>query len=299
MAFSLGMHSLLAIILIGGAAFESTPRTVNVATLTMLPANILDTPGVGGGSPNAVPPPPQPAPAAPPEVQPIAPPRPLPQTPPPQPAISKPAPPKPVKLPEPKPIEREIPEPAPHALLPAPKPARKTHEVQVDYTPYNASANKVKKPKTDENDEAAANAAAAASAARAEARRQKAFRQALASLDSGLTSKASSRSAPEDNPGEGGPSFADYGSVVRSIYDGKWMRPDNVANKFAITRVKIVVAHDGAIMSAEIVGPSGESVVDKSVERALRAVSSLPEFPHGATDSQRTFYINFNLHADE
>ena len=295
LAFSVGMHSLLALIFIGSAAFESMPRQDNMPILNMIPARILDNSGVGGGSPTAQPPPPQPITPAQvqPQPQPVAPqPVAQPKTAPPEPV--KRAEPKPERI-EPKPVERELPAPTPRAELPSPKPPRKTHEIQVDYTPYNAESSKRAKPKTDE----AANASASAAAkARADARRDRAIKQALQSLESGLEVKASQRTVV-DTKGDGGESFADYNTVVRSIYFRAWTTPDNVANKLAEAKVKLVVARDGSIISAEIVDHSGEAGVDKSVERVLRAVSRLPAFPAESHDQQRTFFILFNVEAKE
>jgi protein TonB len=181
---------------------------------------------------------------------------------------------------EPKSVEREL----PRAELPSPKPPRKAHEVQVDYTPYKASSKERAKPKTDD----AALAAAA--------RRERAIKQALQSLQSGLEVKASQRTIV-DTKGEGGEAFADYNTAIGSIYYHAWTTPDNVANKLAEAKVKLVVARDGSIISAEIVNSSGESAVDKSVERTLRAVTRLPEFPSQSHDQQRTLFILFNLEA--
>jgi len=287
LAFSVGLHSLLAVILIGSAAFETMPHQDNMTVLNMIPARLLDSAGSGGGNPNAAPPPPQ--------MQPV---NPQPQPTPAQPvAQPKPAPPEPVKRveqrqerTEAKPVERELPDMK--AELPSPKPPHKEHEVKVDYTPYEARKMERSKPKTDDSNSAAAAASAAT------ARRDRAIRQALQSLQSGLEVKASQRTIV-DVKGEGGEAFANYGDAVRSIYDSKWIAPDNVANKLAEAKVKIVVQSDGTILSAEIVDASGESAVDKSVERALRAVTSLPKFPEGTHDQQRTFLIRFNLEAKE
>jgi len=254
----------------------------------------LDNVENSGGNPNAATPPqmvaPQPQPPAPQPPQ---------QQPAPQQAVVQPkaAPPEPVKRTEPKreeprPVERT--EPA-RAELPSPKPVKKEHEIKVDYTPVNAKASREKPKKQDDSkaQEQAANAAAAAAAAR----RERAIRQALQSLQTGLEVKASQRTIV-DVKGPGGEAFADYGSVVRAIYDSKFVPPED-ANKLDEAKVRIVVQRDGSILSAEIVSPSGESSWDKAVDRALRAVSSLPKFPEGTTDQTRTFLIRFDVKASE
>jgi len=55
------------------------------------------------------------------------------------------------------------------------------------------------------------------------------------------------------------------------------------------------VARNGNIISASIIRRSGVGVVDRSVQQALDRVRSLPAFPEGAKEAQRTYNINFNL----
>jgi protein TonB len=288
LAFSVGMHSLLLVILVGSAAFESMPKQDNMVVLNMIPSRLLDSEGSGGGNPNAATPPAQPV-AQPPPPTPVPQAQQQQQQ---QPVQTQPKPPapQPVRRVEPQPVERPIPDT--RAELPSPKPEKKAHEIKVDYTPYTASSKPSRsKPKVDTSE--SDNAAAAAAA-----RRDRTLRQALQSLESGLEVKESQHTLV-DVKGEGGEAFANYGDAVRSIYDHKWLAPDNVANKLAEAKVKIVVQRDGTILSAEIISSSGEDAVDKSVDRALRAVSSLPHFPEGANDQQRTFIIRFNLEAKE
>jgi len=301
LAFSVGLHGLLLAVLIAGSAFAPAPKDNDLVLLNMIPANILDKAGVGGGSPQAValqpaPPPPQPQAQA----------QPTPLPPPPKPERQErrteiPKPVEPKRRVEPKEITRAEPEPAPaeHGLAPEPKPRRKPHEVQVDYTPASTQFNKSKKQKeTDEARQAAIEAdqarAAARASARAEARRQREIKAALDTLASGVAATAAQH-VTIDNEGEGGPSFADYKTVIYSIYNRNWIRPDSTVNRGAQAKVRILVGRDGSIISAEIVTPSGEASMDRSVERDLRSVKSLPPFPAGAQDQQRSFFILFDL----
>jgi TonB family protein len=303
MAFSVGAHTLLLVVLIGGAAFESRPKTDNMQILSMIPAKIFDEQGVGGGNPMAPEnPPPQPMMQQTP--QPVtAPPQPQPtpvqqvqQVQPQQPVAQQKPPPEPQRRVEPKPVEREVPDTK--ADLPSPTPPKK-HEIKVDYTPYNASSAKKTKmrPKTDDSQAQAS--AAAAQAAAADAKRRRAIQQALNNLQTGLEVKTSQQRSVVDTKGDGGEAYADYNSVIQSIYFHAWTTPDNVANKLAQAKVKLVLSRDGSILSADIIDSSGESAVDKSVERALRSVTHVPSFPSTSHDQQRTFYILFNLEAKE
>jgi len=310
LVFSVGMHVLLGVILIGGAAFQPSRKSSDFEVITMIPSKIVDEPGVGGGSPDASPPPAQPVaqPAAQPPAQPAPQPQPQEVTPPkPKPVEvvkmveSKPKPVEPERVverkPEPKP---EVVETSPHGDLPTPKPTKKKpHEVQVDYTPYDASSAKKIKERA-ARDEADAQAAAEASAAKAKARQGRAIREALNSMASGLTERTAAKTVV-DLQGSGGEAFADYKTVIFNVYRSAWRRvkPDVVANKLASAMAKIVVGRDGAIISAEMISPSGDAGMDKSVERALRAVKSLPPFPAEAHDQQRSFSIQFDLTSEE
>jgi outer membrane biosynthesis protein TonB len=55
-----------------------------------------------------------------------------------------------------------------------------------------------------------------------------------------------------------------------------------------------VIRRDGTVVEARIVKPSGIRAMDKSVERALELKFIAP-FPEDAKDSERLFYINFDL----
>jgi TonB family protein len=286
--FSAGMHGLLGIILLGSSAFRDKPATKDIPILNMIPANILDRAGAGGGSsePAAAPQQPQqpqhlvqapqPAPAA------IQTPRP----------VTRQQPVEPVERPRPRKVEREpTPEPA-MASEPVAKPPRKHHEVVADFTPAT-SANL--KAKTHPSDTAAAD-----SASRATARRlQRQIAQSLDALASGVRSSGA-KGTVVDMPGQGGgEAFAGYETVIYNVYFHAWITPDGVANTLAGADVKIVVARDGTILSAEVVNKSGERALDKSVERVLREVAKLPPFPASAHDEQRSFLIRFNLEAKE
>ena len=77
------------------------------------------------------------------------------------------------------------------------------------------------------------------------------------------------------------------------------LTPDNVADKLAGTDVKIVVARDGTIISAEIVNKSRERrSTDPSNELCGRWTIAALSRPM-ARDEQRIFLIRFNLNAKE
>ncbi len=94
-------------------------------------------------------------------------------------------------------------------------------------------------------------------------------------------------------PGESDASYASFKDALASIYYDAWTPPNNTDNDDAIIRVRIVISRDGSVISAKIIGPSGDSRVDASVQRAIDRVSSVPAPP--GNDSQRTVILNFNL----
>jgi TonB family protein len=123
------------------------------------------------------------------------------------------------------------------------------------------------------------------------------------SLDHLASGVQSSAAAPTvvDVPGVGGGGevFAGYRDIVRSAYYRAWIAPENGVRTTTLPEVQIVVARDGSIIRAELVSPSGDASLDKSVLRALQAVTKLPPFPASAHDTERTFRIRFNLDLKE
>jgi TonB family protein len=287
--FSAGMHGLLGIILLGSSAFREKPSTKDIPILTMIPSRILDEAGAGGGSPEpAAPPQPAPVPSQPvaqaaqPAPQVVQPPQP----------VAPPRPAEPVERPVPREVEREpVPQPV-VANEPEARPVHKVHEIHVDYTPADSVARQTK-TKTSAS-------APVESSSSAESRRlRREIAESLDALASGVKSSGAQGTVVQ-MPGQGGgEAFAGYETVVYNAYYHAWITPDSVADKLAGADVKIVVARDGTIISAEIVSKSGEPALDKSVGRVLRAVTKLPPFPTSARDEERTFLIRFNLEGKE
>jgi colicin import membrane protein len=97
--------------------------------------------------------------------------------------------------------------------------------------------------------------------------------------------------------GMGGEAYANYSQAIKTIYTEAWLTPDDVTDDAATVRVEVTIARDGRIVSSSVLKRSGISSLDKSVQAALDRVERrrLPPFPEGASDTQRTFKINFNL----
>jgi len=287
--FSLGLHGLLTVILFASAGFSSNPPPMDLQVLTMIPANIVDKAGSGGGTPvvNLTPQPPaQPKPQ--PQSQPL---------PPAQPQTVKTekaervqiaAPPEHKETIRPLPVPDDTKELTLESKPKPPKPSSR-HEIHPTYTEAS-DAKSVKKT---------AKSPSSTSPARSEARRLKEIENSLAALASNVRSSGSPNTIVDVEGIGGGAAFANYRDVVFSFYYRAWITPDNAASRLSSADAKVTIARDGRIISAELVRSSDDRALDKSVERALREVTKLPPFPASTEDTQRTFVIRFNLEAKE
>ena len=277
-----GFHLLLVLVLLFGAAFftqHSKPDDTKV--LDVIPANLIDA-AFSSGVKNAQPPAPTPI---------VKPPEPTPQPPQPVPVVTPP--PKPVVTP-PEPVKHLDPEPVkPQKLTPddltpldpvksVTKPAPKKPEISL-----TTVVRKFPKVALDTS------AADAAREAEKEAKKRAA---AIAKALTSINKNASSATTVE-MPGTGSVSYANYASVVKSIYEQAWTPPDDTASDDANTKVTVTIGRDGSVISSRILNPSGDSRVDNSVRRTLDRVTFVAPFPDGAKEKERTFIINFNLKA--
>jgi TonB family protein len=102
-------------------------------------------------------------------------------------------------------------------------------------------------------------------------------------------------SATEIAPiGNSSAAAANYGQVVKSVYEQAWVLPDDVEADQANTKVRVTIASDGTVISARIITGSGDAKLDASVQRTLDRVQFIAPFPSGSTDKERTYIINFN-----
>ena len=293
---SASLHFLLFALLVFGPAFISSTsrRTDNLPMLDVIPAKLIDDAMSGGGQPAAAKqtetPPESKAPADPVTV----PPAPKLEPPTPAPVESKPKP-----IVEMKPIVEQKPtiekqEPRlpvkqttkltktksapPEKILP------KKNEPTVDLKPAVRS--------TAESLARKAKAEAAAKAREAAEEWKGQINKSLQALRSDL-----SPSTTIEAVGTGGEAYANYSQAIKTIYTEAWLTPDDVTDDAATVRVEVTIARDGRIVSSSVLKRSGISSLDKSVQAALDRVERrrLPPFPEGASDTQRTFKINFNL----
>jgi outer membrane biosynthesis protein TonB len=291
------LHGLLVLVLLVGPAFLAPKAPVNdLPLLTMIPAKLVDEAIFGGGAPGqpaatpapaptpvstlplAVKPAPLPAPAAPKPIQPVVKPTP------------KAAEPEAIELPKPpKPTTKEPDETAVD-LEKRPKPSGKILP-EVTLTPVvrksgkaSAEANKKAQARADAQERAEAMASY-----------QKNVNKVIGGIRSGLSSSVTIEGIGEG--GTGGVAYANYGQAIASLFDHAWYDPPTeIADNSLTTLVRVVISRDGTVL-ARIVRRSGNVVLDKSVERAMLRVRTVPLFPEGAKDNERIYQFKYNLEA--
>jgi TonB family protein len=297
---SAAAHGLLALVLLVGPAFLSPKAPVNdLPLLTMIPAYLVDEAVFGGGAPGqpAVSPTPAPAPAPVATPPPTVAPAPLPEPPAPKPAppVLKPTPkaaePEEAEPPKPAKVKTTEPDETTFDSEKQPKPsAKKLPEVKL--TPIirktNGKARAEEARKAQERADAQAHAEAVAGY-------QKSLSKVIGGIRTGLSSSVTIEAIGEN--GTGGEAYANYGQAIKTIFDQAWYDPPTEIPDDITTKVRIVISRDGTVVSARISRPSGNAVLDKSVERAMRRVKTVPAFPSGSKDNERIYDINYSLQA--
>jgi TonB family protein len=297
---SASLHGFLLVALVFGTAFlRSEKKMIDIGPVIDI-VNAIPTDRMvnSGGNPNGNPNPPAPAP--PPKVTPQPlPPQPKPEPEPPQP---KPKPPEPkvVKKPDPVPDVPKI-----KAELPVQKPKKVEKKPLVKETPP------VSKPISTKvvvrtNDPVRMAQALAQKAAREKAEREYARKVAQYNAERarvisqvggivGGVGKSLTHSTVVAPLGPGSLAFANYGAIVRDIYDRAWHIGQDLTDDDSTAVARVTIRKDGTVEEAKLYRRSGNSLLDKSVQRALDTVRKVAPFPEGATDSERTFNIEFNL----
>ncbi len=96
-------------------------------------------------------------------------------------------------------------------------------------------------------------------------------------------------------PGGGGETYAGVEQAILSAYDRVWVSPEGMDTSEAVVEVSVTIEADGTVTSAHITRPSGDARVDKSVQRALEQISSIP----GWDGKRRTVEFTFKSRAKE
>jgi hypothetical protein len=265
------LHGLLVLILFVGPGFfrRETPPD-NLPMLKVIPLTAIDA-ALNSGVARATPPP----------AAPVTPPTPV--TPPPEPT---PEPPKPVVTPEqpvqpPKTEEPDTPDEK-TTEEPSPLPLKPKHKIEVDIT--KTVVRKVTKTHDDTAQKEAEERAEARAERDEERKREREISRITGSLEHNL-----SHSTDVEMPGNSSASYANYGQIVKSIYEQAWIPPDDADNDNANPLVHVVIASDGTVISAHLTEPSGDAAVDASVRRVLERVKFIHDSRvSGRLNRQRT-----------
>jgi TonB family protein len=267
---SAALHTLLLLVLLIGPAFlvSKTKPAPDMPVLDYIPAILIDEALSGGGTPNAVLPPPNAQP-----LGPVAPPATQPPKAAPQPELKKH-----------QPKETEAPETKPDK--PSPDAKNKLEVGDKKLVTRWSPKKSAPKQTPSKND------------AESDARQSHAERQALFNGVLERLQKNAPSSTVIGIPGPGGPAYANYGQVIKSIYEKAWNRPTEAEHESDEVDVEVTIWRDGTVIRSKIVRRSGNPALDKSVENVLERVRTVPAFPAGAKDDQRTFNITFRLKAN-
>jgi TonB family protein len=158
---------------------------------------------------------------------------------------------------------------------------RKTREINADTTVVTSSAADAKAKRD-------AQAKAAAAEQKRLAGIAAAFKSATTGIRGGVSKSTEIRLA---GPGGGGLPYANFLSAVQTVYYNAWHQPDS-APELAV-KVSVSIARDGTVISAHVVSPSGNSVLDKSVRETIERVKFAAPLPDNSTEDSRTVIINF------
>lgn len=278
---SLAMHVFLLLLLVLGAAFfvPSKTKSSDLPLFKVVARKLVDDAlSGGGGNPKITPSDAQQ------KGETL-----VPQPPPPQPVVKPPAP-KPQKPVEPPLVKKS--EPITPTKKPTPGP-KETTKKPTETTPLKPAPLDLK-PTTRKPTDVARQQRDAEAKRAAEAGRQlaKEFSKARESLREGFQS-----GTVVDPGGPGGEAYVNYAQWVKTVYEEAWDVPSDLMDEDSTAKVTVTIARSGHVLSAHIEGRSGNSTLDKSVQRALDRVKFVAPFPEGAKEEQRTFTINFNLKA--
>lgn len=309
---SAALHGLLLVVfLFGSAFFSSKQKTVSLQVIQLQGAiptdKLISTGGSPTGAQNPAPPAPMPEP-----------PKPLPPQPePPKPELVKPEPPKPEPQKEvvkSKPVETKKdvkPTPKEKGEMVQKKDTSKPTKDVVESKPTRTiSTNVIKRSAADL---AAARAAAEADAKRraaiADAQRQYAkqwseYQQRMAALNSqingvigGVGRSLGDKTVVELPHGDGGVAYVHWGSLVGERYKAAVYESHPQSDEDAIAVIRVTISRSGVVRDAKWIRKTGNSLLDKAVDRAMKTVRTVPPFPEGASDSERSFNINIGFEA--
>lgn len=288
---SSGLHGFLVLVLVFGSAFLAVQKPSPPPLLNVVPTRLVDAAlAGGGGNPNLAPTPDRIKGSTLNSITPPAQPEPPKQQTPPKREEPRPEPP---KAETPKKVEPVKPtKPVKEEVKPVEEPKR---SILTDLKPVDKGD--IQKKRDKEEAEARETARKAANA-----RAQKAaaiLADAQKSLNDSLTviKRGFNDGVQVDVGGPGGEAFADYKMFVQMAYDNAWIVTPELTDDSFVALIRVTIARSGRIIASRITRPSGSTTMDRTIQKAMDKVRAdgLPPFPAGATDSERSFTIEFNL----
>lgn len=311
------LHGSLCLIFLVASAFTREKTPPEVVTLVDLNGILTDSASSGGGpgqpASDQKPGPAQPAPELEPQpVQPTPPPPEHKDVVPPKPA-PKPVVQEPDKVDKP---EKDIPDEGDYVVKPKKKTVRKKMDLDLSKTVDLSDVKKERQAEELKKQEADERARERAAQKDYERRRNaiNGVKKAITGTGKALSSTVSrtgSAGVVVDLGGTGnggggggggggdGPAMSNYRDYISTIYNNAW-HPDTITGH-PVTVVEVVISRDGTIKSSSITRASGNSAMDKSVQRALDRVtrSGVRPFPSESTDSQCSYRIKFDPETKE
>ena len=219
----------------------------------------------------------------------------------------------PTPRPTPKPTATRAPKPTPTAKptpksTPKPKPKSSPKKLLAKASPKASATRKEKE--NEENDETAKKKEIAKTAlAKKEAAKSNADESGESSEKSAKkavaahTGKKPGSGAGGEGTGAGGSSeFGWYGNMLHDRFYSEWMQPTtNIPSGAKISAlVKIRIEKDGTVSDFKIVKPSGNVVIDESVEAVAKRVTQVDPLPAGLGDGGHyDVNINFEVNPNE
>jgi TonB family protein len=195
--------------------------------------------------------------------------------------------PKPTPKPTPRPTPKPTPKPKPSATpkrkaTPKPTPNEKEETPAKEVTKKKTTANKKKESEGDQKSS------------------EKPAKKAIATDGKGETKGRAGTDG--HGSGEGGASeFGWYGNMLHDRFYSEWVQPTTVVASGAklSALVKIRIQKDGRVSDFEIVRPSGNVVVDESVQAVAARVKQVDPLPSGLGGDYYDVTINFEFNAGQ
>ena len=263
---SIGLHVLVAALLIAVAAFFITKPEKVAPTLSMIAPEVLD---------NLLNP--QSAPVQP-RVTPT----------PPQPPVQRNRAPEP---PTPRPPKKVAPVPTPTPPKPLPKKASPTKKT----TPPKSTPPKKRPPiKINASTKTVNGGGSTSRSPVAPPIRPSVNTEGLGKTVKNLRTQLSA-GIKVNVSGANAAAFTSYAQYVVSVYRRTWepLIPKTLARS-RVAVVSVTVDRTGKVLSARVVSKTGDAALDRSVQSALDRVRSIGKpFPSGSNDSKRTFTLDF------